>query len=312
VVEAAIPGTRGALPDQVLVRAELLRVDFPPGPVPPVDPGVFARRGTEVTAAEGPFEGGRRIGLLDASLATFDPLAGRLVRYAVRWRDVRGRPSALTLAPDLVLAAPPAAPGGVVAEPVPEGVRLRWLPPQGGAPAGYNVYRAAGEGPLEDAPRNAEPLKETSFVDAEVVLGTTYRYLVRALAADGPPPRESAGSPPVTVLALDRFAPEAPRDLVAVREGASVRVFWTPGGEPDLAGYRIERRVADGPWERIAEGVTQAQWLDPEPAPGALAYRVFALDRADPQNVSPPSEPVEVAAPLPAAPPEPPPPEPSA
>jgi hypothetical protein len=100
------------------------------------------------------------------------------------------------------------------------------------------------------------------------------------------------------VLAADRFAPEPPRDLVAVREASQVRVFWTPGSETDLAGYRVQRRAGDGPWDTVADGLTQAQWLDPAPPAGTLAYRVLALDRADPPNVSEPTEPVEIAAPV--------------
>ncbi len=298
-VSAAIPAPRGPAPEQALTRAELLRVDFPAGAKPPADPGVFARRGMEVAASQGPFVPGARVDLADATLGSLEPLDGRVLRYAVRWRDARGRPSQLTLAPDLVAAAPPDAPAGVTAEAVPGGIRVRWEAPAGGSPAGYNVYRARADEPVDPLPRNAEPVTEAEFLDTDVALGTSYRYLVRAVAATGRPPRESASSAAVPVLAADRFPPEPPRDLVAVREGAQVRMFWTPGAETDLAGYRVERQIPSRPWEQVADQLTQAQWLDPGPPPGTVAYRVLAVDRADPPNVSAPSEPVEVAAPLP-------------
>jgi len=237
--------------------------------------------------------------MADPTLASFEPLPGRLVRYAVRWRDARGRPSPLALAPDLVLAPPPGAPSGVTAESVPAGIRLVWQPPPQGAPAGYNVYRARGDEPLDVYPRNPEPLTEPTFLDPDFVLGTSYRYVVRAVAAAGRPPRESGSSAAVNVVAEDRFPPEVPRDVVAVREGAQVRMFWTPGAESDLAGYRVERQVPPGPWEQVADRLTQAQWLDLAPPSGTVAYRVLAVDQADPPNVSAPSEPVEVAAPAP-------------
>jgi hypothetical protein len=297
-VTAAVPPPRGPLPHQTLTRAELLRVDFPPGAKPPADPGVFGRRGSQVAAADGPFQAGARVPLADSTLSAFDPLEGRLVRYAVRWRDAKGRPSPLAVAPDLVLASPSSPPTNVVAGAVPGGVRVSWGPPPQGAPAGYNVYRAVGEEPLPASPLNVEPLKETSFVDTDVNLGTRYRYVVRTLAAAERPPRESDSSQEASVLAADRFAPEPPRDLVAVREASQVRVFWTPGSETDLAGYRVQRRAGDGPWDTVADGLTQAQWLDPAPPAGTLAYRVLALDRADPPNVSEPTEPVEIAAPV--------------
>jgi hypothetical protein len=300
-ISAAVPGPRGPAPEQALHRAELLRVDFPPGTKPPADPGVFTRRGAEVAVSDGPFAPGGRVDLADPTLAALEPLEGRVLRYAVRWRDARGRPSPLATAPDLVVAVPPEVPRGVVAEAVPDGIRVRWQPPAGGAPAGYNVYRARGGEPVDPLPRNAEPLKDTEYLDPEIVLGTSYRYLVRVVAAPGRPLRESASSAPVPVVAADRFPPGAPRDLVAVREGEQVRMFWAPGAEPDLAGYRVERQVGEGPWEPVADGLTQAQWLDPAPPPGTVAYRVLALDRAEPPNVSAPSEPVQVAAPMPEA-----------
>jgi hypothetical protein len=294
-----VPAPRGPQPDQVIARAELLRVDFPPGAVPPVDPGVFSRRGSEVASAEGPFEPGGRVPFADPTLSAFDPLDGRLVRYAVRWRDTKGRPSPLTLAPDLTLAAPPSTPAALAAESVPGGVRLSWEPPAGGAPSGYNLYRAAGEAPFDEAPRNAEPILETSYLDPDVQLGSRYRYAVRALAAAGRPPREGDSSEVASVLAADHFPPDPPRDLVAVREGDLVRVFWTPGPEPDLAGYRVERSVDGGAWEPAADALTQAQWLDGSPPPGTLGYRVRAYDRAEPPNFSEPSAVAEIAPPLP-------------
>ena len=298
-VSASIPAPRGPAADQALARAELLRVDFPPGSKPPADPGVFGRRGAEVAASQGPFVPGARLPLADPTLLSFDPLEGRLVRYAVRWRDARGRPSPLALAPDLVLATAPDVPRNVTAEAVPGGVRVRWEVPAGGAPSGFNVYRARGEEPVDPLPRNAQPLTQPEFVDGDVVLGISYRYVVRAVAAAGKPPRESVSSEPAAVVAADVFPPEPPKDLVAVREGSLVRMFWAPGAEPDLAGYRVERQVPPGPWEQVADGLTQAQWLDPAPPAGIVSYRVLALDRADPPNVSAPSEPAEVAAPAP-------------
>jgi hypothetical protein len=295
-VTTAVPAARGPRPDQALSRAELLRVDFDPGLAPPAEAGAFARRGVEVAAADAPFPTDRPLVLRDAALGTLDPLPGRLLRYAVRFRDARNRPSPLAMAPDLVLAAPPGAPPGLTAEPVPEGVALAWTEPPGGAPSGFNVYRAEGDAPLEAAPRNAAPIPGTTWTDAEVVLGTRYRYVVRAVAAEGRPPRESGDSPAAQVVAADRFPPAAPRDVVAVREGEGVRVFWSPSPERDLAGYRVERQAAGAEWEVAADGVVQAQWLDPAPpADAAVAYRVVAFDRAAPPNASAPSEPAEVA-----------------
>jgi hypothetical protein len=45
---------------------------------------------------------------------------------------------------------------------------------------------------------------------------------------------------------LDEFAPDPPSDLSADPEFESVRLFWTPPGDEDLAGYDIRYAVYEG------------------------------------------------------------------
>jgi hypothetical protein len=93
-------------------------------------------------------------------------------------------------------------------------------------------------------------------------------------------------------LTEDRFAPAPPRGLVTVQEGLAVRLFWDPNRERDLAGYRVFRKIEDGEWERIGPAVvSNALHLDADIDVGQrLAYRITAIDRADPPNESGPSE----------------------
>jgi hypothetical protein len=118
----------------------------------------------------------------------------------------------------------------------------------------------------------------------------------RATAFDGAPYRESASSPPVSVLAEDRRAPAPPANLVAVQEGAAVRLFWDPGPERDVAGYRVYRNTDAAVWLHVGpERVDRPLYLDGDVRPGQrLAYRVTALDQADPPNESRPSAEVEL------------------
>ena len=98
------------------------------------------------------------------------------------------------------------------------------------------------------------------------------------------------------VLAEDRFAPAPPTGLVAVQEGAAVRLFWNPGVERDLRGYRVYARAGGGEWRRLGpDPVLEPSLLDREVHAGdRIEYRVTAVDRSQPPNESAPGEIVEV------------------
>ena len=82
------------------------------------------------------------------------------------------------------------------------------------APASsFNVYRGPSDGLLSEQPLNIQPLTSPGFLDAAAETGRTYRYVVRAVAAEGVPYRESASSGEFVVDASDRFAPR-PRQLL--------------------------------------------------------------------------------------------------
>jgi len=296
------PAARGKRPAQQPVTVELLRVEYVPGVTPAPDPDVFRRRGVIVATEEGgPLPAGERRKLADRSLDEL-PEGGEAytMRYAVRIRDRRGRPSPLVVAPDLALLAPAPAPTGLEAEPTADGVRLVWEAPPGVGPFRYNVYRSLPDGDTNgvEAPLNPTPLTTAEYLDGTVEIGNRYRYFVRVSLADGRPFREGASGAAREVLAEDRFAPGRPQSLVAVQEGLAIRLFWDPNKERDLAGYRVYRRGGDAgdAWNRIGpDPVEQSLYLDREVRAGqGLEYRVSAVDRADPPNESGPSETVRV------------------
>ena len=68
--------------------------------------------------------------------------------------------------------------------------------------------------------------------------------------------------------------PTAPREVAAERDGDEVRVTWKRAPEPDVTGYRVERRGGDG-WSEIAT-TSDARHVD-EPGPGTYRYRVVTL-----------------------------------
>ncbi|MBZ5637453.1 MAG: hypothetical protein LAO51_01710 [Acidobacteriia bacterium] len=295
-ISFVVPAPRGPRPSQQPILAELVRVAYGPGVRPPQDPDAFRRAGVIVAKLEGdPLGSGGRLAAKDAS---WRDLAGTGVnwtlRYAVRVRDRRGRPSPLVVAPDLVPVAPPPAPTALRAEATADGVRLSWEPPKEEGTPKYNVYRAERDQPFGDKPLQLEPVTSAEYLDSGVVLGKSYRYAVRTAVSDGAPFRESESSPEVEVRAEDRFPPAAPTGMVAVQEGQAVRLFWNPNQERDLAGYRVSRRNETGAWQRIGPDLgVEPFLLDPEVRPGdRVSYRVTAVDRAG--NESPPSETVAV------------------
>jgi predicted small lipoprotein YifL len=289
-----LPTTRGPKPSQQLIRAELIRVTFPPGQEPSPDPDVFRRRGEDAGTLEGdPLTSDARLWMEDSDFAGLvDDGVGSSLRYGVRVRDRRGRSSPLVLANDVVLISSRPAPRLVSAEPTADGVRLTWEPPDVPGDLTYNLYRLDRPEAQPETPINAEPLTVTEYLDENAAVGQQYAYVVRVVLEPGRPYREGESSAALEVLTKDRFAPAPPRGLVTVQEGLAVRLFWDPNRERDLAGYRVYRKIEDGEWERIGPDVVgNALHLDDKVDVGQrLAYRVTAIDRADPPNESEPSE----------------------
>jgi hypothetical protein len=298
VVGFVVPEPRGSKAAQATVRAELLRVTYQPGFQPPTDPDAFRRRGDLVGQIEAePLQAGTRLFLEDLRLAEL-PGGGRgyTLRYGVRIRDRRGRSSPLVVATDLVPQEPTPAPRQLTAEPTADGVHLAWTEPIEGVALTYNVYRASPEAAWPEDPRNPQPLTATEYLDREVTMGEQWIYTVRCALAPGPPYREGEPSETRAVTVYDRFAPTTPGGLVAVQEGSAVRLFWNPNPERDVAGYDVLRSTDGGTFESLGVPLIETpSFLDQDVAPGQLlAYRVVAVDRAEPPNRSEPSDVAEL------------------
>ena len=295
-IRFTVPNPRGARASQQPVLAELVRVDYSPGMTVPPDPNAFRLRG-EVVDSKGadPFEAGARMRLEDRSLPG---RIGWTLRYGVRMRDRRGRPSPLVLSADLVPIPPLLRPSGLKAEATADGIRLSWNPPQGEDALRYNVYRTLKDQPFGDKPLNAEPLVSSDTLDASVTMGNVYLYAVRTTVAEASPCRESEPSETAEVFSEDRFPPGAPSGLVGIQEGSAVRLFWNPNQERDISGYIVYRKLGEAPWERESkEATSEPSYLDRGiHVADHLSYRVTAVDRASPPNESAPSETIEVDA----------------
>jgi hypothetical protein len=114
---------------------------------------------------------------------------------------------------------------------------------------GYNIYRRAGSGSYDfTSPLNgATPHAGTNYTDpgAGLTGGTTYRYVVRAVA--GSPAVESTSSGERSATAIAR--PAAPGGSLAATAaaGGNVNVSWS--AVTGVAGYNVYRRTSAGSYD---------------------------------------------------------------
>lgn len=217
------------------------------------------------------------------------------VRYLLKGRRW-SRPGA---GGTIVTAAEVPAPALLSATVANDGVHLTWS----GAGDGLEtaIYRTTpGATPPFD-PMTVVATGETTFVDPTAAVGRRYSYTIRGKWAEEEGARFSAAAGPVEILMEDRFPPAAPQEVQALERPGGVDIFWLPGDEFDLAGYRVWRRqAADTPWIMLtATPVTGSSFTDQEARPGATyTYAVTAEDGNTPANTSPRSEPVTVVIPV--------------
>lgn len=235
---------------------------------------------------------------LPAALTSGTP---RPVRFFVELMN-RNQRSAGMSNPAVILAGEaPAAVTGLAAEVHNRGVVLRWT--AGDPHDAIHLLRTLlnppakkNEGPLSAPP---EPLNEDLLVDRDsgmaidkdIRFGHAYAYRAQRVArveVDSQT-HELAGptSAPVQVNAQDVFPPAVPTGLAAVATAAadgvpaSIDLSWQPDAEPDVAGYRVYRREAQGGWERISGGqlVVGPAFHDANVQAGqTYAYGVTAVD----------------------------------
>jgi hypothetical protein len=187
----------------------------------------------------------------------------------------------------LPVVTPPAQPAEVKAEPAPGGVRLTWRAPG----AHFRVLRKAGDEPYAVA---APDLAQTEWLDAHVVVGTPYTYLVQTIQPlPGHKEAESDLSEPAA------FTPQPPpapiTGLRAVPAPNSVELSWDTAG-PDVTGYRIYRAEGGGAFEKVGETGAVPTYSDRAVEHGkTYRYSIAALDASGREG--PRAAPVEVSLP---------------
>jgi hypothetical protein len=218
-----------------------------------------------------------------------------LLRYAVTATREKKLVSELSPIAGIVPVVPPGRPVFLRAT-VEEGrVCLDWLPPEEmldgtrpGLAGAYAVYRKGATEEWYEDPI-AVVKDSTSYADEGVRPGRRYLYTVRAAPTDEKPLILGPAADEVLVDTTDIFPPPAPGGFLVLREAAGARLVWNPVLVPDLAAYRIYR-WEPGPkvWKKVADGLKETVWFDPERRPEGTRYAVSAVDQSG--NESPLSE----------------------
>ncbi len=245
----------------------------------------------------GEFLSGRRLTYVDPEPVEGTlPAEGQEVTYAITVVDVEKRSSPLSPFAPIRLLPPPLPPSNLRAEYSEKRIRIQWEPPsspEGSGEPAYNVYRSQTPGKLEAHPRNGKPLDRPFFEEEAFAFGNTYYYVVRTVAGDKPPLRESEDSVPLTVSPVDVYPPGIPTGVAVSAESGVIKLYWFPNSEPDLGVYRIYRseQETEG-FELIGTvGPSESIHVDTNVLPGVkYYYAITAVDQANPPNESERSE----------------------
>jgi hypothetical protein len=265
-----------------------------PSPTPPAaSPAPATGTTPTTTTATTPTPGTTPTTTAPAAPAGPQPQAGY---FAGRTFGRNGDRSDLSNIVSVVPKAPPAAPARVTVTPRGDGVLVEWTPVEGTV-AGYNVYRRGAQERTNGKPVHTSGASDKSWLDNTARFGQDYIYGVTALS-QLQPPIESAIASEHEVHYVDRFAPPAPAELVALTEPGRVRLVWRPSEAEDVAGYIVYRREGDaGKFERVTpKPVEAAEYVDT--AVGSrktYTYRVTAVDQTG--NESAPGNEVRAAVP---------------
>lgn len=230
--------------------------------------------------------------------------------YAIEVTNQRGDSAGLSNQVRISLVPVPAAPGNFRVHVDAQGSVLRWSAPPvvpiGGLGYRTRLYRRA-QGTKDFALVAEQPYRvgENEARDNSSEWEQSYEYKVAAVTvqerAKLATEVEGDDSTVLSVKVHDVFPPAVPTGLQAVFSSVGQKPFidltWAPGVEPDLAGYRIYRRVAGGAWSAVSGNVVKAPaWRDNNVQPGQrYEYAVSAVDLRG--NESMPSSPAEETVP---------------
>jgi hypothetical protein len=217
------------------------------------------------------------------------------ITYAVEILNRDGRSSGLSNRVRVPAAPTLPPPTGLTVELNDDGVSLAWTAlgetkDNSSLYHRYRIYRRE-ESSAKDAIAGEIAAGEAGpmhFLDSGLEWEKTYLYRIAVVTivpqTKGEVQVEGDDSPPVRVVAHDVFPPAVPTGLQAVASGEGQKAFvdliWAPVTNPDLAGYNVYRREADGNATRLnSDLVKSPAYRDGMAAPGkTYSYSVSAVD----------------------------------
>ena len=166
---------------------------------------------------------------------------------------------------------PPAAPTDLSATIGNNKVNLSWTVSSGAT--SYNVKRATTAGGEYTIIRNG--LTTNSYLDTDVVNGTTYYYVVSAVNDGGESPDSSE-----VEATPDLAIPPVPTNLTATVDHEQVSLSWAES--MDATGYNVKRATTvGGPYQTVKSGLTSTSYTDTGLTNGTTHYYVGSAVNAN-------------------------------
>jgi hypothetical protein len=211
---------------------------------------------------------------------------GKEILVAARVGNSRGRMSQWSNVFPLNIETPLEKPADFQAHSAPEGVRLTWNAPN---ETSFRIFRKTDQ---EKEPGPLATSDKPEYLDASAEYGKAYEYFVQGIHEK----TESDTAGPAAIIPKDEFAPAVPAGLTASAGLAAIELAWERNTEPDFREYRVYRSEENGPFVQIAVGLEGPSYSDRKIESGKhYRYTVAAADQTN--NVSEPSQPVEIIAP---------------
>lgn len=251
-----------------VVLKQVMTMDLRAGPKPggAFDANTWAA--SAKPAGQGEIENGRATYRIDAT-----HWIGQEVALAVKTTGANGRDAGWSNPVSLTVVPPPEEPSDLRAEGVPHGVRLAWK----GSGNDFGIFRQA---PDEQHLSLIAHSDKPEWTDTAIQYGKPYRYVVQAFVKAGQGKAESERSNEARITPEDTFPPAVPTGLTAVPSTSSIELAWDRVVEPDLAGYRVYRSLAGGPFQRIADTPESPSYSDRSIESGKVyRYEVSAVKR---------------------------------
>jgi autotransporter-associated beta strand protein len=163
---------------------------------------------------------------------------------------------------------------GVVASPGSQ-ILLNWNTTLAGIT--YNVKRATTSGGPYTTIANV-PI--TTLTDSNVVVGTTYYYVISAVSSIG------EGSNSVEISATSCEVPLPPANIVTTSTNSAVILTWNPSA--GATGYSISRFTANTPPVVIAGNLAATTYTDSNAVPGQIYFYLVSAANACNQSAPAP------------------------